>query len=115
LLLEDYYFTPKNPCMVQYYNSGYITFRERKIGITWSGETAQHVMEEHLKDTKTHPLKHLRIQQLAAQVKEWKKTGAKRYTGDVTDNKTGLRFLIAIDIYTKFALIVTAYKIKEVI
>ncbi len=97
--------------MVQYYNSGYITFRARKIGITWSGETAQHVMENNLLTPKLHPLKHLRIQQLAAMVKKWDKTGAKRYTGEVNDNKTGLTFLIAIDIYTKFAIIITAYKI----
>ncbi len=101
--------------MVQYYNSGYITFRLRKIGIVWSGESAQHIMDNHLQNPKTHPLKHLRIQQLAAKVKYWDKTGAKRYTGQIVDNETGLRMLIAIDIYTKFAIIITAYKLKEVV
>jgi len=96
--------------MVQYYNSGYINFRDRKIGIVFSGESSQHIMEEHLKDAKTHPLKHLRIQQLAKLVKVWDKAGDKRYTGTVKDNKTGLTFFIAADIYPKFAILVTAYK-----
>ena len=96
--------------MIQYYNSGYINFRERKIGIVFSGETAQQIMEEHLKDNKTHPVKHMRIQQLAKQVKEWYKAGDKRYTGTVKDNQSGLTFVIIADIYTKFAILVTAYK-----
>ncbi len=96
--------------MIQYYNSGYVTFRERKIGIVWIGESAQHRMEEHLKSPETHPLKHLRIQQLASKVKKWDKTGDKRYVAMVIDNKTNQHFLIAIDIYTKFPVLVTAYK-----
>jgi hypothetical protein len=96
--------------MIKYYNSGYITFRQRKIGILWSGESAQHVMEEHLKDPTTHPLKHLRIQQLAKKIKQWEKAGDKRYTGVVTDNETGTRFLVIADIHAKFAILVTAYK-----
>ncbi len=95
--------------MIQYYNSGYITLRQRKIGIVWSGETAEHVMDEYLKSPKSHPLRHLRIQQLARQVKEWEKAGDKRYTGLVTDRQSGQRFLIIADIYTKFAILITAY------
>jgi hypothetical protein len=96
--------------MVQYYNSGYITFRARKIGITFSGEKAQHIAEEHFKSPKTHPLLHIRIQQLAAQVKNWNKQGANRYTGTAIDNISGSVIFIAADIYPKFAIIVTAFK-----
>lgn len=96
--------------MIQYYNSGFITFRQRKIGIVFSGETAEHIMDNHIESPKIHPLKHLRIQQLAKRVKEWKKEGTKRYSGIVEDHSTKDRYLLVVDIYTNFVIIITAYK-----
>jgi hypothetical protein len=78
--------------MIQFYNSGYITFRKRKIGIVWSGQTAEHVMANYTQTPLTHPLKHIRIQQLAKNVKQWKKEGNKRYTGVVEDHVSKTRF-----------------------
>ena len=88
----------------------FITFRNRKIGICFSGETAEHIMNNYLNERETHPLKHIKIQQLAKNVIDWKKRSGNRYSGIVTDNLTGSRFLIITDIYTKFAVIVTCYK-----
>lgn len=99
--------------MIQYYNSGFITFRNRKIGICFSGETAEHIMNNYINERSTHPIRHVRIQQLAKQVKVWKKESAKRYTGTITDLKMNIDFRIIIEIYTKFALIITAYKVTK--
>jgi hypothetical protein len=96
--------------MVQYYNSGFITFRSRKVGLTFSGQSAQHIMENYVNDRRSHPAAHMRLQQLAKNVKEWKKRGANRYAGEVIDLKTGIRLLIIVDIYTKFAILITGYK-----
>lgn len=96
--------------MIQYYNSGFITFRNRKIGIVFSGQSAEHIMDNFLQTPKLHPLKHQRIQQLAKSVTEWKKVADKRYAGIIIDNQTGTRFRIITEIYTKFAIIITCYK-----
>ena len=97
--------------MTQYFNSGFITFRKRKIGIVFSGETAEHIMNNYMQMPQTHPLKHIRIQQVAKRVKEWEKESNKRYSGTIIDNTTQTKFRIIAEIYTKFALIITAYKI----
>jgi hypothetical protein len=96
--------------MIEYYNSGFITLRNRKIGLLFSGESAEHIMDNFLTNPGSHPLKHLRIQQLAKHVKEWRKKGAKRFEGLVTDTRTGIRFLVVTEVYSKFAIIITCYK-----
>jgi hypothetical protein len=95
------------------YKSGNITHRNRVIPIVWNGEHAQHIAEEHIKDKGSHPLLHIRIQQLAKKVKEWKqaKVGSKRYEGNIFDNKTNQKFLIIVEIWGKFVYIITRYKI----
>ncbi|MCZ2222166.1 MAG: hypothetical protein LC122_00840 [Chitinophagales bacterium] len=95
--------------MIQYYNSGFITFRNRKIGICFSGETAEHIMNNYINERSTHPLRHIRIQQLAKTINQWSKESTKRYSGVVNDNVTGVRLKIIIEIYTKSALIITCY------
>ena len=102
--------TPKNELVIEYFNSGYINFRSRKLGVIWSGETAQHLMDEHLANKTTHPFLHMKVQQLAKSVKEWRKQGDKRYSGEVTDQKTLLGYKIVVDIYPSFAILITAYK-----
>jgi hypothetical protein len=97
--------------MIQYYGSGYITHRNRKTGIVFSGQTAEHIMDNFLTEKGTHPFRHVRIQQLAKQVKEWKKVGDKTYSGTISDTKTQIRIKIIAEIYPKFALIVTAFKV----
>ena len=99
--------------MVQYFNSGFVTFRQRKIGIVFSGQSAEHIMENHLQTPILHPLKHQRIQQLAKAVTEWKKEGDKTYTGSAYDKKTDCTYRVVIEIYTKFAIIITCYKLKK--
>ena len=96
--------------MVQYFDSGFITFRNRKIGIVFSGESAEHIMNNHIQTPGFHPLKHIRIQQLAKVVEVWKKSGKKQYEGLVLDHKIGIRFKIITEIYTNFAIIITCYK-----
>ena len=96
--------------MIQYYNSGFITFRNRKIGIVFSGESAEHIMDNYINENQLHPLKHQRIQQLAKVVSDWKKESVKRYSAIVTDDKTGIRFKIITEVYTKFAIIITCFK-----
>jgi len=96
--------------MIQYYDSGFITLRNRKIGILFTGQSAEHVMDNYINQHAGHPLKHTRIQQLAKVVAAWKKDGNKRFVGNVTDNKTGYRFKIITEVYTKFAIIITCYK-----
>lgn len=95
---------------MEYFGSGSITHRGRKIGIVWCGQNAEHVMEEHLKMPSLHPFTHVRIQQLAKLVKVWQPAGGKRYHALVMDNESGLRVLIVADIYPKFALLITAVK-----
>jgi hypothetical protein len=94
--------------MIEYFNSGYINFRNRKLGVVWSGETAQHLMDEHLSNKTTHPFLHTKVQQLAKSVKEWRKQGDKRYSGEVTDQKTLLVYVV--DIYPSFVILITGYK-----
>lgn len=96
--------------MVTYYNSGYITHRGRKIGIIWSGETAQHLMEERLKSPRSHPLTNIGVQQIAAKISNWKNEKGKRYSGSYNDHKSGHRIRVIIDIYTKFSIIVSGFK-----
>lgn len=55
------------------FRSGNITHRKRKIPIVWNGEQAQHITEEHMKNKGSHPLLHVRIQQLAKKAKKWNK------------------------------------------
>lgn len=97
---------------VIYFNSGYLSYRSRKIPIVWDGEHAQHIAEEHLKDRGSHPLLHVRIQQLAKQAKEWKQSqkGSKRHEAIVIDSKTNKKFLIIVEIWSKFAYIITCYR-----
>ena len=57
-----------------------------------------------------HPIKHMKVQQLAKSVLAWEKKGENRYLGVITDQKTGVGYKIVTDIYPKFALLVTAYK-----
>lgn len=94
------------------YKSGNITHRKRKVPIVWNGEHAQHVAEEHIKDKDSHPLLHVRIQQLAKSVKEWKQSakGSKRYEAIIIDRKMKQKFLIVVEIWPKFAYIITCYK-----
>jgi hypothetical protein len=96
--------------MVQYYNSGFITFRDRKIGIVFSGESAEHIMDNYLHSRDSHPIRHIRIQQLAKRVEVWKKESTNRYLGVVTDNQMGKRYAIITEIHPKFAIIITCYK-----
>ena len=96
--------------MIQYYNSGFINFRNRKIGIVFNGQSAEHIMDNYISENKLHPLKHQRIQQLAKEVTDWTKESVKRYSGIVIDDKTGIRFKIITEVYTKFAIIITCYK-----
>lgn len=93
------------------FKSGYITHRKRKIPIIWDGEHAQHIAEEHIKDKGSHPLLHVKIQQLAKSIKEWNKAKKtkNRYESLVIDKKTNLRFLVIIEISNKFAHIITCY------
>jgi len=91
-----------------YIHSGYITYRNRKITIEWSGQNAEHVMNEWQDMPSLHPFTHVRIQQLTAKVKEWKKQGKNRHVGTVTDRKTGITVTIIADIYNNFALPITA-------
>jgi len=93
-----------------YFHSGFITFRKRSIGITFSGQSAEHIMNNYINEPSTHPIKHIRIQQLAKLVSIWEKKGLKRYVGSVTDIKNGLRFRIVTEIYPTFALIITCFK-----
>lgn len=94
------------------YKSGNILHRKRAIPIVWDGEHAQHIAEEHIKDRGSHPLLHVRIQQLAKQVKEWEqvKKGSKRYQGYAVDKQNDKRFLVVIEIWSKFAYIITCYR-----
>ncbi|MCZ2393286.1 MAG: hypothetical protein LC105_05480 [Chitinophagales bacterium] len=94
------------------YNSGYIKHRNRKIPIVWDGEHAEHIAQEHLNDKSTHPLLHIRIQQLAKLVKDWKsiKKGSKRLEGTIIDNLTNTKFLIIIENRSKFVLLITCYR-----
>lgn len=55
-----------------------------------------------------HPFTYVRIQQLAAKVTDWKKLKKSRCFGVSNDCKTGITVTIFIDIYTNFALPVTA-------
>ncbi len=96
--------------MISYYHSGFITFRKRNVGILFTGQSAEHIMNNYLNDPKSHPLKHIRIQQLAKSVSEWKKNGERRYEGLVTDNKNGIRYKIVTEIYATFAMIITCFK-----
>jgi len=93
-----------------YYHSGCITFRKRSIGIVFSGQSAEHIMKNFLTDPKSHPITHIRIQQLAKQIKDWDKSGDKRYFGTITDNKNGVRYRIVTEIYPTFAVIITCFK-----
>lgn len=94
------------------HKSGYISHRSRNIPIIWDGEHAQHIAEEHIKDKSSHPLLHVRIQQLAKSVKEWNKAKKtkNRYESLVIDKKTNLRFLVIIEISNKFTYIITCYR-----
>lgn len=94
------------------YKSGYILHRNRKIPVIWDGEHAQHIAEEHIKDRGSHPLLHVKIQQLAKQVEKWNKVkpNSKRYEALVIENSTGNRFLVVIEIWSKFAYIITCYR-----
>jgi hypothetical protein len=96
--------------MIQYYDSGFINFRNRKIGIVFNGQSDEHIMDNYISQRSTHPFKHQRIQQLAKLVTQWTKESAKRYTGGITDDKTGEKVKIVVEIYTKFAIIITCYK-----
>jgi hypothetical protein len=97
--------------MIQFFNSGYINFRKRKIGTLWSGQTAEHLMLEHLANLKTHPFLHMKAQQLAKSVKIWVKKGEKRYEGEVIDQKTGFPCKVIVDIYPSFAILITCFKV----
>jgi hypothetical protein len=94
------------------YNSGYITHRKRKIPIVWDGLHAQHIAEEHINNRSSHPLLHVRIQQLAKNVKEWEQTqkGSKRYCATLIDNETNKRFFVLVEIWTNFVYIITSYR-----
>lgn len=94
------------------FKSGYILHRTRKIPIIWDGEHAQHVAEEHIEDKGSHPLLHVRIQQLAKSVKKWEqaKKGSKRYSSKVIDKESNKNFLVVIEIWSKFAYIITCYR-----
>jgi len=96
--------------MVQYYNSGFINFRNRKVGIVCSGQSAEHITDNYINENKLHPLKHQRIQQLAKEVKDWTQESVKRYSGIARDDKIGIRFKIIIEVYTKIAILITCYK-----
>lgn len=94
------------------FKSGYILHRKRKIPVVWNGEHAQHIAEEHIKNKGSHPLLHVRIQQLAKRVKEWKPVvkGSRRHTSKVTDKESNSVFLIVVEIWPKFVFIITCYK-----
>lgn len=94
------------------FKSGYINHRNRKIPIVWNGEHAQHIAEEFIKDKGSHPLLHIRIQQLAKMVKKWDKANlkSKRLEGLITDSLTSKRFLVIIEINNNFANIITCYR-----
>lgn len=94
------------------FKSGYITHRDRKVPIIWNGEHAQHIAEEHIKDKGSHPLLHVKIQQLAKQVKSWEqsKKGSKRFGATVTDVETNKKFFVLVEIWSKFAYIITSYR-----
>lgn len=81
---------------IEFFNSGYITHRNRRIGIVWSGEKAEHLMKEMKENPGTHPFAHCKIQQLAKKVKEWEKKGESRHVGEVTDNSTNHLFRIIV-------------------
>lgn len=91
-----------------YIHSGSITYRNRKIAIEWSGQNAEHVMNERIEKPSLHPFTHIRIQKLAAKVADWKKLKKSRHYGVITDFETGITVTIFIDIYTNFALPITA-------
>ncbi|MEI6184031.1 MAG: hypothetical protein WCP65_00780 [Bacteroidota bacterium] len=93
-----------------YFHSGYITFRKRNIGILYSGQTAEHIMDNYILEPISHPLKHIRIQQLAKNIDSWEKKGNNRYAGIVTDNKNGIKHRIIVEVYTTFAMIITCFK-----
>lgn len=86
---------------IVYFKSGYLSHRSRKIPIVWGGEHAQHIAEEHIKDKGSHPFLHVKIQQLAKQVKLWEqaKVKSRRY------KETGKEFLVVVEIWSKFAYI----------
>lgn len=94
------------------FKSGNITHRKRKIPIVWDGEHAQHIAEEHIKDKGSHPMLHIRIQQLTKQVKAWTrvKKGSKRHEAIILDTKANKKYLIVVEIWSKFAYIITCYR-----
>ncbi len=96
--------------MIKYFNSSFITHRERKYGIIFSGESAEHILNNFIEEPAIHPLKHIRIQQLAKVVEDWKQESGKRYSGIVTDNNSKTRFKIIVEINTNFATIISCYK-----
>lgn len=95
------------------YKSGFILHRNRKIPVIWGGEHAQHIAEEHIKDRGSHPLLHVKIQQLAKQVEKWNKAklNSKRFKGNVIDADSKKEFLVVVEIWSKFAYIITCYRI----
>lgn len=95
---------------MEFYNSGNITHRSRKKGIIWTGQNAEHVMQEHLTLPKLHPFTHVRIQQLAKSVAHWEKKKGARHVGIITDLTTGQSITIVADVYGNFALLITAIK-----
>ena len=72
-------FTLTQPCYETLYQCWFYQFQRQKIGIVFSGETAEHIMDNHIKTPTVHPVKHIRIQQLAKMVKEWDKKGLNIY------------------------------------
>lgn len=93
------------------FGNGYVKLPEGKLPIVWTGQNAQHVAENNAHQKRTHPLLHLRIQQLAAVCREWKKGGKNRYTGTVINHPYEDKFLVVLEVDSTFASIITCYKL----
>lgn len=86
--------------------SGYIKFRNRKLHILWTGQFAQHVAENHIKNKYLYPYLHVEIQQSLKILKEFNRNG-KRYIA-IKEESNGCLFIV-FQIRTIFAEIVTSY------
>lgn len=87
--------------------SGFCTIRKRKLPILWTGQYAQHLAEEHISDSTSHPFLHIEAQ------KHLQK-------GEVLKNKAGYiclsklnnqTVLVPVIVKPNFVIIKTAYAV----
>lgn len=91
--------------------NGSVTINRKKYAINWTGQYAQHVAENYMKEKPSHTILHIEIQQALKNSKNIIKDGTNTYSAytDVLDGVILVYFIKS----TKFANITTGFKMKS--